>query len=155
LIAVRARKEIDGLNGGLRIMSAIWGLSPLSGLLGTVMSMIEAFQKMEGAGSRIDPSVLSGGIWLALLAKAIGLVVVNPVAAFHISMQGVIGRAAAVVEDVCTTWRSIGANLRRGPPIGSPTWQSCVTWLNKTPSPISGPEYNPCNCANVTAVFHR
>ena len=102
LIAARARKEIDGLNGGLRIMSAIAVLSPLLGLLGTVMGMIEAFQKMEGAGSRIDPSVLSGGIWLALLTTAIGLVVAIPATAFHMWMQGVIGRASAVMEDVCT-----------------------------------------------------
>ncbi|WP_417826708.1 MotA/TolQ/ExbB proton channel family protein [Thalassospira povalilytica] len=102
LIAARARKEIDSLNGGLRIMSAIAVLSPLLGLLGTVMGMIEAFQKMEGAGSRIDPSVLSGGIWLALLTTAIGLVVAIPATAFHMWMQGVIGRAAAVMEDVCT-----------------------------------------------------
>jgi len=102
LIAARARKEIDGLNGGLRIMSAIAVLSPLLGLLGTVMGMIEAFQRMEGAGSRIDPSVLSGGIWLALLTTAIGLVVAIPATAFHMWMQGVIGRAAATMEDVCT-----------------------------------------------------
>ena len=102
LIAARARKEIDGLNGGLRVMSAIAVLSPLLGLLGTVMGMIEAFQRMEGAGSRIDPSVLSGGIWLALLTTAIGLVVAIPATAFHMWMQGVIGRAAAVMEDVCT-----------------------------------------------------
>jgi len=102
LIASRARKEIDGLNGGLRIMSAIAVLSPLLGLLGTVMGMIEAFQRMEGAGSRIDPSVLSGGIWLALLTTAIGLVVAIPATAFHMWMQGVIGRAAATMEDVCT-----------------------------------------------------
>ena len=102
LIAARARKEIDGLNGGLRIMSAIAVLSPLLGLLGTVMGMIEAFQRMEGAGSRIDPSVLSGGIWLALLTTAIGLVVAIPATAFHMWMQGVIGRAASTMEDVCT-----------------------------------------------------
>lgn len=102
LIAARARKEIDDLNGGLRMMSAIAVLSPLLGLLGTVMGMIEAFQKMEGAGSRIDPSVLSGGIWLALLTTAIGLVVAIPATALHMWMQAVIGRAAAVMEDVCT-----------------------------------------------------
>jgi biopolymer transport protein ExbB len=66
------------------------------------MGMIEAFQRMEGAGSRIDPSVLSGGIWLALLTTAIGLVVAIPATAFHMWMQGVIGRAAATMEDVCT-----------------------------------------------------
>ena len=99
LIASRAHKEIDGLNGGLRLMAAIAVLSPLLGLLGTVMGMINAFQQMEGAGSRIDPSVLSGGIWLALLTTAIGLVVAIPATAIHMWMQGIISRAA---EEVCT-----------------------------------------------------
>ncbi len=102
LIASRAHKEIDGLNGGLRLMSAIAVLSPLLGLLGTVMGMINAFQQMEGAGSRIDPSVLSGGIWLALLTTAIGLVVAIPATALHMWMQGIVNRAAAVTEEVCT-----------------------------------------------------
>lgn len=115
LIAARARKEIDGLNGGLRIMSAIAVLSPLLGLLGTVMGMIEAFQRMEGAGSRIDPSVLSGGIWLALLTTAIGLVVAIPATAFHMWMQGVIGRVAAVMEDVCTLVVNRGELANKAP----------------------------------------
>ncbi|WP_085584233.1 MotA/TolQ/ExbB proton channel family protein [Thalassospira mesophila] len=102
LIASRAHKEIDGLNGGLRLMAAIAVLSPLLGLLGTVMGMINAFQQMEGAGSRIDPSVLSGGIWLALLTTAIGLVVAIPATALHMWMQGIISRAAAITEEVCT-----------------------------------------------------
>ncbi|RCK39170.1 flagellar motor protein MotA [Thalassospira profundimaris] len=102
LIASRAHKEIDSLNGGLRLMSAIAVLSPLLGLLGTVMGMINAFQQMEGAGSRIDPSVLSGGIWLALLTTAIGLVVAIPATALHMWMQGLVNRAAAVTEEVCT-----------------------------------------------------
>ena len=102
LIASRAHKEIDGLNGGLRLMAAIAVLSPLLGLLGTVMGMINAFQQMEGAGSRIDPSVLSGGIWLALLTTAIGLVVAIPATAVHMWMQGIISRAAAITEEVCT-----------------------------------------------------
>ncbi len=114
IIASHARKEIDGLNSGLRIMSAIAVLSPLLGLLGTVMGMIEAFQKMEGAGSRIDPSVLSGGIWLALLTTAIGLVVAIPATAFHMWMQGVIARAAAVMEDVCTMVINRGELARKG-----------------------------------------
>jgi biopolymer transport protein ExbB len=102
LVATRARKEIDDLNGGLRLISAIAVLSPLLGLLGTVMGMINAFQQMEGAGSRIDPSVLSGGIWLALLTTAIGLVVAIPATAMHMWMQSVIARAAGVTEEVCT-----------------------------------------------------
>ncbi len=65
----------------LRILEVIATLSPLLGLLGTVLGMIEAFQAMENAGRQVDPAVLSGGIWQALLTTAAGLAVAIPVAA--------------------------------------------------------------------------
>ena len=40
--------------------------------------MIEAFQAMQGAGTSVDPSVLAGGIWVALLTTAVGLAVAIP-----------------------------------------------------------------------------
>ena len=40
--------------------------------------MIEAFQRLEEAGTAVDPAVLSGGIWEALLTTAAGLAVAIP-----------------------------------------------------------------------------
>lgn len=40
--------------------------------------MIEAFQSLQGAGSSVDPSLLAGGIWVALLTTAVGLAVAMP-----------------------------------------------------------------------------
>lgn len=40
--------------------------------------MIEAFQRLEGAGSQVDPVILSGGIWGALPTTAVGLVIAIP-----------------------------------------------------------------------------
>ena len=67
----------------LRPIEVIATIAPLIGLLGTVTGMIEAFQAMEAAGSQVDPSVLSGGIWQALLTTAIGLVVAIPATLIH------------------------------------------------------------------------
>ena len=67
----------------LRPLEVIANLAPLLGLLGTVLGMIVAFQNMEAAGSRVDPSVLSGGIWQALLTTAVGLAVAIPTVAVH------------------------------------------------------------------------
>ncbi|MGB1092793.1 MAG: MotA/TolQ/ExbB proton channel family protein, partial [Oceanobacter sp.] len=53
------------------------------GLFGTVLGMIEAFKAMEAAGAQVDPSVLSGGIWQALLTTAYGLAVAIPVSLIH------------------------------------------------------------------------
>lgn len=67
------------LDSGLRLLESIGQISPLLGLYGTVLGMIEAFQAMQGAGASVDPSVLAGGIWVALLTTAVGLAVAMPV----------------------------------------------------------------------------
>ncbi|EKF75802.1 MotA/TolQ/ExbB proton channel family protein [Alcanivorax hongdengensis A-11-3] len=80
----RARQALEPLHGGLRILEVISAVAPLLGLLGTVFGMISAFQALEQAGSQVDPAILSGGIWEALLTTAAGLVVAIPaLAAFH------------------------------------------------------------------------
>ena len=46
--------------------------------------MIKAFSRLESAGSKVDPSILAGGIWEALLTTAFGLIVAIPaLAAFY------------------------------------------------------------------------
>lgn len=70
---------LDALRGYFRPLEVIAALAPLLGLLGTVIGMIEAFQQLEAAGNQVDPSVLSGGIWEALLTTAVGLSVAMPV----------------------------------------------------------------------------
>ena len=67
------------LRRGLRPLEVIGSLAPLLGLLGTVLGMIKAFQQLEAAGNKVNPAVLSGGIWEALLTTAIGLSVAIPV----------------------------------------------------------------------------
>ncbi len=74
-----ARSSVATLNSYLRILEVIASLAPLLGLLGTVLGMIEAFQAMEAAGTRVNPAVLSGGIWQALLTTAVGLSIAIPV----------------------------------------------------------------------------
>jgi biopolymer transport protein ExbB len=73
-----AKRQIANARAYLRILEVIATLSPLLGLLGTVLGMIEAFKKLQGAGSAIDPALLSGGIWEALLTTAAGLIVAIP-----------------------------------------------------------------------------
>lgn len=53
-------------------------LAPLLGLFGTVLGMISAFQALQQAGAQVDPSILAGGIWVALLTTAVGLAVAMP-----------------------------------------------------------------------------
>ena len=53
-------------------------IAPLLGLLGTVLGMVQSFQDLSLAQGSANASVLAGGIWLALLTTAAGLVVAIP-----------------------------------------------------------------------------
>lgn len=97
-----ANLHLDRLGQGLRLLAVIATLSPLLGLLGTVIGMIDAFRALEAAGNKVDPSILSGGIWVALLTTAAGLVVAIPAAAAHQWMEGIVERAGRAMEDVAT-----------------------------------------------------
>jgi len=66
---------LAGLERGFRLLDTIAQLAPLLGLFGTVLGMIEAFQSLQTAGSAVDPSLLAGGIWVALGTTAVGLAV--------------------------------------------------------------------------------
>ena len=74
-----ARLFVAKLDSYVRILEVIASLAPLLGLFGTVLGMIDAFQAMEAAGTQVNPSVLSGGIWKALLTTAAGLAIAIPV----------------------------------------------------------------------------
>lgn len=66
------------LERGFRMLDTIAQLAPLLGLFGTVLGMIEAFQSLQSAGATVDPSLLAGGIWVALVTTAVGLAVAMP-----------------------------------------------------------------------------
>lgn len=76
-----ASETIEALRGWMRPLEVIAALAPLLGLFGTVLGMIQAFAQLEAAGSQVDPAILSGGIWEALLTTAFGLAVAIPVVA--------------------------------------------------------------------------
>ncbi|MBK1872240.1 MULTISPECIES: MotA/TolQ/ExbB proton channel family protein [Marinobacter] len=93
---------LNDLRSFFRPLEMIGSLSPLLGLLGTVMGMIVAFQQMEAAGNQVDPSVLSGGIWQALLTTAVGLSVAIPVVAVHSWLERKVERVSATMSDAVT-----------------------------------------------------
>lgn len=94
-----AQAQLNPLRAFLRPLEVIANLSPLLGLFGTVIGMIEAFQAMQQAGSQVDPSVLSGGIWVALLTTAVGLAVAMPAVLLHSWLERLTERTAARMQD--------------------------------------------------------
>ncbi|MEM7318396.1 MAG: MotA/TolQ/ExbB proton channel family protein, partial [Pseudomonadota bacterium] len=77
-LEAEAGLALAGLERGFRLLDTVAQLAPLLGLFGTVLGMIEAFQSLQTAGSSVDPSLLAGGIWVALLTTAVGLAVAIP-----------------------------------------------------------------------------
>eukprot|EP00435_Cladocopium_sp_Y103_P078666 s1_g2405.t1 len=93
-----ARRELRPLEGGLGMLGLIAMLSPLIGLLGTVVGMIDAFRALSESGSSVDPSLLSAGIWVALLTTAAGLIVAIPATVAHGWFEGRLTRFADLAE---------------------------------------------------------
>lgn len=67
--------EIANLEKGLPVLSTIAAVAPMLGFLGTVTGMVQAFWQMSNAGNNIDISLLSGGIYEAMVTTVGGLVV--------------------------------------------------------------------------------
>ncbi len=77
-LSAHAYELTTEFRGQLRPLEVIAACAPLLGLLGTVVGMIEAFATLASAGREINPSLLAGGIWKALLTTAAGLIVAIP-----------------------------------------------------------------------------
>ncbi|MFA7115714.1 MAG: MotA/TolQ/ExbB proton channel family protein [Bacteroidales bacterium] len=67
--------EVAKLEKSLPLLATIAGGAPMIGFLGTVIGMIEAFFNMSTAGNNIDISLLSGGIYTAMITTVGGLFV--------------------------------------------------------------------------------
>ena len=79
-LEAEAEARFARLERGFRLLDSVAQLAPLLGLFGTVLGMISAFQALQAAGNQVDPSILAGGIWVALLTTAVGLAVAMPTA---------------------------------------------------------------------------
>jgi biopolymer transport protein ExbB len=74
--------EMSKLESWLVVLATLTNIAPLLGFLGTVIGMILAFQSIEAAGE-VEATLVAGGIKVALLTTAIGLIIAIPVSIFH------------------------------------------------------------------------
>lgn len=93
---------LERLRHWFRPLEVIGSLAPLLGLFGTVLGMIDAFSQLEKAGNQVNPAILSGGIWEALLTTAVGLAVAIPVVAVLNWLERKVDRLAHEMDDVVT-----------------------------------------------------
>lgn len=97
-----ARADLGAARRGLRALELISTIAPLLGLLGTVLGMIAAFQTLQEAGARADPSALAGGIWEALLTTAAGMAVAIPAGIALSWFESITDRLQDDMEDAAT-----------------------------------------------------
>lgn len=73
-----ANLEISKLENGLPFLATISGGAPMVGFLGTVLGMVEAFMNLSQAGGAVDMSLLSSGMYTAMITTVAGLIVGIP-----------------------------------------------------------------------------
>ncbi|NQS90433.1 MotA/TolQ/ExbB proton channel family protein [Patescibacteria group bacterium] len=102
LISRAGSKVIRQLDKNLRALTIIGNTTPLLGLLGTVTGMIRAFMKIQELGGRVEPSVLAGGIWEALITTAFGLSVAIPTLVAYHYFEARVDNMASEMKDVAS-----------------------------------------------------
>lgn len=93
-------REVGYLSRNLGTLAVLGNISPLLGLLGTVVGMIKAFMVVEQMGGRVNASLLAGGIWEAMLTTAFGLIVAIPLMIFHNYLLGKLHGIQSDLEEV-------------------------------------------------------
>ncbi len=89
-------RQISQLKKRLRVLNGVATVSPLIGLLGTVIGMIQAFNRIAQSNAMGQAEQLAGGIAMALLTTAIGLFIAIPALTAYMYLAGKID--ALVVE---------------------------------------------------------
>lgn len=92
------KQVVHKLGRYLNTLGTIASITPLIGLLGTVIGMIKVFTAITASGVG-DPTVLSGGISEALITTAAGLSVGIPCLMFYRHFRGRISELAVILEE--------------------------------------------------------
>jgi biopolymer transport protein ExbB len=82
LLEQKIRRELYIWDRNLPLLEVIAKVSPLLGLLGTVLGMVEMFHSMS-VGGTVNAAAVTGGIWKALFTTVAGLFVAIPTVVAH------------------------------------------------------------------------
>jgi len=97
-LALTGQEQLQKLGKNIRGLEVIAAISPLMGLLGTVIGMVQAFNQVAEFKGQVNPSLLAGGIWEALLTTAAGLAVAIPVLVMLHYFERKIEKAGFLME---------------------------------------------------------
>ena len=111
------KHEAFELERRMDLLASIAGIAPMLGFLGTVTGMIKAFQQIQNLQGNVNPSVLAGGIWEALVSTAAGLIVGILAFFFYNFLLSKISRQVNDMEQSATEF----IDLLQTPAAGSST----------------------------------
>jgi biopolymer transport protein ExbB len=94
--------QMGQLEKNVSWISLFIALAPMLGFMGTVIGMIQAFDKIEAAGD-MQPSLVAGGIKVALLTTVFGLIVAIILQIFYNSIVAKIDSIVNEMEDASIT----------------------------------------------------
>jgi biopolymer transport protein ExbB len=100
--------ENGKLERGVSWISLFIALAPMLGFMGTVIGMIQAFVAIEAAGD-ISPSLVAGGIKVALLTTVFGLIAAMILQIFYNLIVAMIDNLVNKMEDASITFLDIVA----------------------------------------------
>ena len=101
-LSVIGTRQVREIEKGLSWLSLIATIAPLLGLTGTVTGMIKAFMVIAESSS-VNPSMLAGGIWEALITTAAGLLVAIPVHIGHHYLEKQADDIAFILREIATS----------------------------------------------------
>ncbi len=109
-MSIIGTKQVRRIEKGLSWLGLIATIAPLLGLTGTVTGMIRAFTVISQSPS-VNPSMLAGGIWEALITTAAGLLVAIPIHIGHHYLEKQADEIAFGMEEMITV---LQARVRHG-----------------------------------------
>ena len=89
--------EVPQIENNIRAILGVALLAPLVGMLGTMVGMVETFQRVSEQGGFSGPGELSGGVFTALITSVVGLTVAVPMYVFYLFF---LGRAKRLVQRI-------------------------------------------------------
>ena len=98
-LSVIGTKQVREIEKGLSWLGLIATITPLLGLTGTVVGMIKAFMVIAES-TTVNPSMLAGGIWEALITTAAGLLVAIPIHVGHHYLEKEADEIAFVMKEI-------------------------------------------------------
>ena len=106
-IAESGEREESRLQRKISYLSMIATLSPMLGLLGTVLGMIQAFNVIAFSAGLGKPTLLAAGVSKALVTTAAGLIVAIPAMGFYFFFRNRVNLIIEMAEDIMTRFVEI------------------------------------------------